>query len=179
MQGNRLIRANHAACNCLDSRRTLKEGFEFLSSCHEVAGLANSRKNPTQCLWTLSLTEFSSPLLTWSKELRNFQNTTSEQPGPKFDESPIVYVLWMPSNWAAPIEQLSYHSIVLLLSCSLWKSTLLSILSWPHSHDDDSVIMVLQFIFDVGARWGRKRRPGGGDCRRSRARTRVVWSKKV
>ena len=44
MQGNRHIRANHAACNCLDSRPTLKEGFEFFSSCHEVAGLANSSK---------------------------------------------------------------------------------------------------------------------------------------
>ena len=44
VQGNRHIRANHAGCNCLDSRPTLKEGYEFLSSIHEVAGLANSCK---------------------------------------------------------------------------------------------------------------------------------------
>ena len=28
----------------MDSRPTLKEGYDFLSSIHEVAGLANSRK---------------------------------------------------------------------------------------------------------------------------------------
>ena len=42
MQGNRHIRANHAACLCLDSKPTVMRGYEFYAGRHEVGGFANA-----------------------------------------------------------------------------------------------------------------------------------------
>ena len=45
-QGNRHIRANHAACCCLDSKPYSSKAVESLAKGHEVAGMANSSKHP-------------------------------------------------------------------------------------------------------------------------------------
>ena len=45
-QGNRHIRANHAACCCLDSKPSSSQDVESLAKLHEVAGMANSSKHP-------------------------------------------------------------------------------------------------------------------------------------
>ena len=46
LQGNRHIRANHAACCCLDSKPSALQDVDFLSKAHEVAGMANSSRAP-------------------------------------------------------------------------------------------------------------------------------------
>lgn len=45
-QGNRHIRANHAACCCLDSKLASSAEIEILCATHDVAGLANSSQKP-------------------------------------------------------------------------------------------------------------------------------------
>ena len=45
-QGNKHIRANHAACCCLDSKPDSSQDIEFLCKLHEVAGMANSSLRP-------------------------------------------------------------------------------------------------------------------------------------
>jgi hypothetical protein len=45
-QGNRHIRANHAACCCLDSKLTSSADLDSLRSTHDVAGFANSSEKP-------------------------------------------------------------------------------------------------------------------------------------
>ena len=46
LQGNRHIRANHAACCFLDSKPSALQDVDFLSKAHEVAGMANSSRAP-------------------------------------------------------------------------------------------------------------------------------------
>jgi hypothetical protein len=41
-QGNRHIRANHAACCCLNSKPDSSQDVELMCKLHEVAGMANS-----------------------------------------------------------------------------------------------------------------------------------------
>ena len=46
LQGNRHIRANHAACCFLDSKPSGLQDVDFFSKAHEVAGMANSSLAP-------------------------------------------------------------------------------------------------------------------------------------
>jgi len=45
-QGNRHIRANHAACCCLDSKPASSAEIESFCATQDVAGLANSSQKP-------------------------------------------------------------------------------------------------------------------------------------
>jgi hypothetical protein len=45
-QGNKHIRANHAACFCLDSKPDASQDIPFMCARHEVGGLANSSPTP-------------------------------------------------------------------------------------------------------------------------------------
>jgi len=49
-QGNRHIRANHAACMCLDSKPSSTADYAYLCDRHEVAGIANSFPTPNAVL---------------------------------------------------------------------------------------------------------------------------------
>jgi hypothetical protein len=45
-QGNRHIRANHAACCCLDFKPDSSQDVELMCKPHKVAGMANSSLRP-------------------------------------------------------------------------------------------------------------------------------------